>query len=134
MNLKSFISMSGVLALVACGAGGGGYQTETGLTLLATTPSEDVLCSLVIGETTSDEVLEVLGEPTHRSEDAMHALFQYWIGDEADLGELGRRVILLSFDGSGTLVSPLVEEVPFPQCWREQKEAYEQAQRAPLDL
>ncbi len=49
-----------VLAMSSACGGGGGSEEETGFTFLRDVPSEQVLCSFVVGETTEAEVLGVL--------------------------------------------------------------------------
>lgn len=129
--IKRLLSMCCVVAAGACG-GGGGSDPETGLVFLGAAPSEQVLCSLVVGQTTQTDVLDLLGEPTHYSEDSLGAFFQYWVGSEAELGRTGLRAVLLSFDAQGRLDSPSVQQIPFPQCWREQLAARDAAREVSL--
>jgi hypothetical protein len=125
MFKSTLIIVAVTASVVACG--GGSSETDSGIVFLASTPPEEVLCSFVIGETTQSEVLDELGEPTHHSEDATGAVLQYWVGSEAELGGAGPRLILFEFDAEGRLETPLVQQLPFPQCWRNQAAALDAA-------
>lgn len=118
---KSHIAICALAVTVsACGAGGGAPASELDLVLLDTAPSESVLCSFVLGQTTTSDVLDTLGEPTHYSDSTIGAELQYWIGSAAELGTGLVPMVVFGFDAAGTLETPWVQEVPFPQCWRDQ--------------
>jgi hypothetical protein len=121
-----------VVAVAGCGGGGeDSSERETGFLFLESDPTEELLCSFVIGVTTQSEVVVALGEPTHYSENTLGSVLQYWIGSEAELGTSGLRAVLFSFDEEGKLDSPSVQQVPFPQCWRQQLDAADRASGAP---
>ena len=111
------------VTLSACGAGDGAPASEIGLVFLDSVPSEAVLCSFAIGRTTTTEVLDALGEPTYYSDSTSGAILQYWIGSEAELGTGLVRMVVFGFDAAGALETPWVQEVPLPQCWRDQAAA-----------
>ena len=119
--LKPLLPMCFLVATTACGGGGGGgSEPETGFVYLRTVPSEEVLCSFVVGVTTESDVIDVLGEPTNYSGDSLGSFLQYWVGSLEEIGASGLRAVLLSFDEEGKLESPSVQQIPFPQCWRDQ--------------
>lgn len=128
MFKATLIIVAATVSIAACGGGSSEADSDSGLMFLASTPSEEVLCSFVIGETTQSEVLDELGEPTHHSEDVMGSVLQYWIGSEADFGGAGPRVIVFGFDVEGKLETPMVQQLPFPQCWRSQAAALDAAE------
>lgn len=119
---KNLLAVSALVATVACGAGGGDSASDSnsGLVFLDAAPSEAMLCSFVIGETTSSEVLDALGEPTHYSESSLGISLQYWIGSDADLGGAGPRILVFGFDADDKLETPYVQQLSFPACWRNQ--------------
>jgi hypothetical protein len=127
---KNLLAVSVLVAAVACGGAGGGgdsaSESDSGLVFLDSVPSEARLCSFVIGETTSSEVLDALGEPTHYSESSLGISLQYWIGSEADLAGAGPRVLVFGFDAADKLETPFVQQLPFPPCWRNQSAAMDE--------
>src|SRR5690606_1228710 len=119
---KNLLAVSVLVAAVACGAGGGdsGSESNSVLVFLDAAPSEALLCSFIIGETTSSEVLDALGEPTHYSESSLGVSLQYWIGSEADVGGAGPRILVYGFDAAAKRETPYVQQLSFPACWRSQ--------------
>lgn len=132
MTFERWIAISGVCLAAACG--GGGSEPESELKFLKAAPTEDVLCSFVVGKTTEDEVLRVLGEPTNYSADSLGSLLQYWVGSLAEVGSSGVRAVNLSFDDTGTLDMASVDQIPYPQCWRSRAETRDAAERAGSSL
>jgi hypothetical protein len=111
-------------ALAACGGGGVDADYDTGFATLKEKPSDEVLCSFIIGQTTMDDVTDALGAPTSYTEDSGGSFLQYLIGA---LGQGPVRGVFFSFDADGKLDAPSVNEVSFPQCWRDQLDAREAA-------
>jgi len=132
--IKAMMSMFCVASLVACGGGGGRADEETGYAFLEAVPSDEVLCSFVVGETTQAEVLDVLGEPTNYSGDTRGSFLQYWIGSLGEIERSGVRGVYFSFGVDGTLESPSVTQIPFPQCWRDQLAARDAAAGRDVEL
>lgn len=121
-----YLVFAALTFLAACSGGGGSdAEPETGYRFLEADPSEEVLCSFIIGVTTREQVLDTLGEPTNVSDHAAGSTLQYWIGSQAELARSGVRALVLGFDERGLLDDPYAQGVPFPQCWRDQIAALE---------
>jgi hypothetical protein len=89
--MKAAFVFGCLVLAVACGGGDDGGTPETGYVFLQAVPSEETLCSFVVGETTMGQVMDVLGEPTHYSESPTGSLLQYWIeGHHATVTEVWR--------------------------------------------
>jgi hypothetical protein len=128
--MRKFVYSTWFVAMMfGCGGGGGGDANDDlgeQIGLIEDLPAEEMLCSLIIGESTRVEVERALGEPTNESETSFGVTLQYWYGayERFALGQ--GATLLVSFDTAGALEEPSVMGMTFPQCWRDQLEAREQ--------
>lgn len=121
MLIKSSMSYGAIILLfaAACGAGGGGGDdVEADSAYLVAAPSESLLCSFIVGQTTEAEIVDALGEPTFATSTASGSDLQYWVGSDSFTGATLPRIISFMFDADGQLRMAYVQQLPFPGCWR----------------
>ena len=103
-EVEAAVAAIGILmAAAACGGGGSESDTETGFVFLKATPSEE-------GVTTQSEVLDMLGERTHDSEDASGAVLQCWIGSLQET----ERTTMTTSKTAGELLRAYLAEIQDP--------------------
>lgn len=121
MNRFSRAGLSALVFALCAACGGDSSDMQMDRAYLQAVPSEELLCSFVIGETSRQDIMDALGEPTNVFESASGSSLQYWVRSEPG----SPRVILFGFEPDGILSDMLTQQVPFPECWREQLDAIE---------
>lgn len=120
--MKTSVLVLGLCASLvgaACGGGGDSEPERASGFLEGPAPSEEVLCSLGIGESSWQEVMDTLGEPTSSIEDASGGTLQYWYGDPYTASDLRDvQSLLFVFDEHAVLSAATVSQIPYPACWR----------------
>jgi hypothetical protein len=119
--MKMFFSLLSLasLSIVGCG-GGGGDDEDSSLN----TPSEQVLCSLTIGQSNREDVLRALGPAASTTAVAEFSMLDYQYGDfetATSLSEVAGLNIVL--DEDGLFDDATVINIPFPKCWSDEIEA-----------
>lgn len=114
--------------LFACSDDGEEATSSSGF-LRGPLPTEQTLCRLAMGTATVSGTRAVLGEPTDITSAADTTTLGYYWGSMVNLEAFA----LLSFDQDGYLASAALQNIQFPQCWRDQLATLEasEAERNP---
>ena len=112
--------------VAACGDDGSQTALASRGFLRGPLPAEQTLCRLEMGSSTVAEARSVLGEPTDTSSFTNQTTLGYYWGSAVDL----RASLLLSFDEQGKMSSAFLQDIAFPQCWRDQQAEIEAREAA----
>ncbi len=121
MKSKFVLCYAALGSALACGDGGGDEDDGS------SPPSEQVLCSLSIGESSQEEVIAALGPATAVTSSGGLVLLNYDYGGSGvalSLGDVSTLMLVLDDD---VFFDATAINVPFPDCWTRQIEARDEA-------
>jgi hypothetical protein len=117
-SMKKMTMLGLAAILVACGGGGGTDQLDQFDE--GPPPSDEVLCQIIIGQSTRAQVENLLGEPASIFEDSQRASAQYTYGNWVEGPAIS---LFIEYDRGIVDEHVSVHDMPFPRCWAEQLEA-----------
>jgi hypothetical protein len=117
---KSILAWAVMSMSVACGDDGSETSSSAGF-LQGPLPSEPTLCRLEMGVATVADAGTVLGAPTNTTSFSDETTLGYYWGSVVN----PRATLVLTFDADGRLHSASLQDIVYPQCWRDQLKAGE---------